>query len=222
MVYTSLKWWLQPTSLWLKPVQTAQCDQIYCNQLQPVVTYIRKLWQLFDGVEFWTISDIHFSMCPIKKFTISSFCGPWPHDWAFWSIMVSHTTVTTTFGFSIILVEAHNLKLRKQYKWVLAQMHCRQAWAAYLIHRTFIPSPPIPFAINGGFGDFWPRGMEERNWGQDVIFFRQGLLKPTPPPSPPHAKKGNYRSICAQPGSCGLCYVCHPTLFFPLSSMSSA
>ena len=128
-------------------------------------------FQTFAGVESWTSSDVHFSMCPIKQFTMSSFFGSWPHDWAFWSITVSYTTATTTFGFSIILVEAHNLKLTKQYKWVLAQMHHRRAWAAYLIHGTFIPSPPVPFAINGGFGDFWPRGTEEKNWGQDVIFF---------------------------------------------------
>ena len=55
----------------------------------------------FAGVESWTSSDIHFSMCPIKEFTMSSNHGPWPHDRALLSIAVSHTT---TFGFLISLV----------------------------------------------------------------------------------------------------------------------
>jgi len=60
-VCTWLKWCFQPTTLRLKPVQTAQCDWICCNRLQPVVTYIRKLWhqtQLHDNTTHWNPTTI--------------------------------------------------------------------------------------------------------------------------------------------------------------------
>ena len=44
---------------------------------------------------------IHFSMCLNKQLPMSSINGPWPHDRAFWSIAVPHTT---TFGFSIHII----------------------------------------------------------------------------------------------------------------------
>ena len=60
------------------------------------------------------------------------------------------------------------------------------------------------------------QGVRKKKIGDTMLYFSVKATR-GPPSLPPPSKKGNYGSIRARPGLCGLCYVCRTAVNVLLS-----